>query len=107
MKCRIQGFTGANGALDFVANMAGAGSECQTPVKAEVGTGVCPKEAMSSSVKNALGDNAGMIGYVLAAIAAVGGAGGVGLAALKSFTGGGDSDDDDEEEEGLALQPAQ
>mmetsp|Transcript_94742 Transcript_94742/g.253409 ORF Transcript_94742/g.253409 Transcript_94742/m.253409 type:complete len:390 (-) Transcript_94742:239-1408(-) len=106
MKCRIQGFTGANGALDFVANMAGAGSDCQTPAKVEVGSGKCPEKGMSSGVENALGDNAGMIGYVLAAIAAVGGAGGVGLAALKSFTGGGDSDDDEDDEE-QALQPVQ
>lgn len=110
--CRVQGFIDKLGVFSSISGLV---SNCGADPMASASTNVvgtgCPSTSMSAGIQNLIGENAGMIGWLLAiggAAAACCAAGGGGAAML--LKGGGDEEDDDEDvEEGEEdeLNPAE
>lgn len=128
LKCRVSGFIDGNGILANLGGLVGSNGLCEVKTAARrlsdypVAAGVlevtwdagvldssksrlltaasqCPTQSQSAGVSDLLSENAGSLGFILAAMAALGclGAGGAGAAA--AFAGGKSEDSEAEGEE--------
>eukprot|EP00747_Dinoflagellata_sp_TGD_P012233 gnl/TRDRNA2_/TRDRNA2_121485_c0_seq1.p1 gnl/TRDRNA2_/TRDRNA2_121485_c0~~gnl/TRDRNA2_/TRDRNA2_121485_c0_seq1.p1 ORF type:complete len:185 (+),score=34.85 gnl/TRDRNA2_/TRDRNA2_121485_c0_seq1:62-556(+) len=106
LKCRVDGFIKANGALSMLSGLTGAGGSCPEPqAPAAADTASCPTEAKSAGVKDMLSKNSGMLGWILAAggglVVCLGAGGAV---AAKTMQGGDGAEELEEDEEAEELQ---
>jgi len=100
LSCRVQGFIDKTGLADSIPTLvSGCGADPATVVP-PADVGACPATSMSAGIKDLIGENAGIFGWILAVGMGVLGVGGVGImGAMHAMHGGGDEEEEEEEEE--------
>jgi len=101
LKCRVSSFVKSTGiSLGAISGLVSdCGGDPSSEAKKEAKNSKCPAAAHSAGLKNVLGENANMLGWILAAVVGLGLLG-VGGGAVKTMAGGGGEEESGDDEEG-------
>lgn len=111
LSCRVQGFIDKSSHGNLMGAISGLVTGCtEDPMATSKGTSTshgCPTTSNSAGISDLIGENANMLGLILAIVgAAVVFCGGGGAAAVGLLKSGGDDEDDSEDEEAALVDSA-